>query len=282
MNVYFDTEFTGLEPGTELISIGMIAENGQRFYAEFSDFFKVQFQKLTWSMDSFAFVREYVLPNLWKANINQALENNYISIEKTKAGWLRNNMIVTDIPVMDSPLSVHYVYGTSDLIRLEIREWLESFQEPIQLISDVMHYDMVLFCNLFLGSFHIPDCVNAACYDISQLIADNFYIPLSITEEEYSTKIVPKRDHSIPLSERMKAAFDVNRERFVTDVLKEKFTPMGLNIRQDAMRNETDKLHYDPNKDIDPSDIKHNALSDAEVVKLIYEAITSMTPDEFC
>ncbi len=34
MNIYFDTEFTGLHKNTTLISIGMIAENGRTFYAE--------------------------------------------------------------------------------------------------------------------------------------------------------------------------------------------------------------------------------------------------------
>ena len=34
MNIFFDTEFTGLRKDTTLISIGMIAENGKTFYAE--------------------------------------------------------------------------------------------------------------------------------------------------------------------------------------------------------------------------------------------------------
>ena len=38
MKIFFDTEFTGLHKNTTLISIGMIAEDGKTFYAEFTDY----------------------------------------------------------------------------------------------------------------------------------------------------------------------------------------------------------------------------------------------------
>ena len=38
MKLYFDTEFTGLHKNTTLISVGLIAEDGQEFYAEFTDY----------------------------------------------------------------------------------------------------------------------------------------------------------------------------------------------------------------------------------------------------
>lgn len=38
MKVFFDTEFTGLHRLTTLISIGLIAENERKFYAEFTDY----------------------------------------------------------------------------------------------------------------------------------------------------------------------------------------------------------------------------------------------------
>lgn len=34
MNLYFDTEFTGLKKNTNLISVGIVAETGDKFYAE--------------------------------------------------------------------------------------------------------------------------------------------------------------------------------------------------------------------------------------------------------
>ena len=38
MNLYFDTEFTGLRKDTTLISIGIVSEDGRKFYAEFTDY----------------------------------------------------------------------------------------------------------------------------------------------------------------------------------------------------------------------------------------------------
>ena len=36
--LFFDTEFTGLHQNTTLISLGIVAESGQTFYAEFTDY----------------------------------------------------------------------------------------------------------------------------------------------------------------------------------------------------------------------------------------------------
>ena len=44
MKIFFDTEFTGLHKGTELISIGMVDEVGRTFYAEFNDYDKNQIE----------------------------------------------------------------------------------------------------------------------------------------------------------------------------------------------------------------------------------------------
>ena len=36
--LFFDAEFTGLRKDTTLISLGIVADNGKKFYAEFTDF----------------------------------------------------------------------------------------------------------------------------------------------------------------------------------------------------------------------------------------------------
>lgn len=56
MKVFLDTEFTNFI-NTDLISIGMVAENGLKFYAERSDYEKA------WCSD---FVKDVVLPQLGK------------------------------------------------------------------------------------------------------------------------------------------------------------------------------------------------------------------------
>ena len=42
MNIFFDTEFTGLNQNTTLISIGLVDENGDTFYAELTDYDETQ------------------------------------------------------------------------------------------------------------------------------------------------------------------------------------------------------------------------------------------------
>lgn len=42
MNVYLDTEFTGLHKTTSLISIGLISEDGKTFYAENREYNQAQ------------------------------------------------------------------------------------------------------------------------------------------------------------------------------------------------------------------------------------------------
>ena len=39
------------------------------------------------------------------------------------------------------------------------------------MVSDVCHYDMVLFIDLFGTAFDLPRCINPACHDINQDIA---------------------------------------------------------------------------------------------------------------
>ena len=40
--LFLDTEFTGLHQNTTLISLGIIDENGRKFYAEFYDYSRLQ------------------------------------------------------------------------------------------------------------------------------------------------------------------------------------------------------------------------------------------------
>lgn len=49
-------------------------------------------------------------------------------------------------------------------------DWLSQY-DNVELVSDVCHYDMVLFIDIFGSAFYIPDNVNPACHDINQDIA---------------------------------------------------------------------------------------------------------------
>ncbi len=137
MNIFFDTEFTGLHKNTTLISIGLVAEDGREFYAELTDYDKKQVNR---------WIDENVIANL--RNLQPLGKPN------SPAVWPPNCYC-----------------GNTKRIAIELRRWFAEFKEPVQLISDVCAFDWVLFCNLFGGAFEIPKAVSPAPVDINQMIA---------------------------------------------------------------------------------------------------------------
>lgn len=142
MNVYFDTEFTGLVPNTTLISIGCVAETGEKFYAEFTDYNKDLCDD---------WIKENVLANLLM-----------------EGGSIDGKIDDTGNPLFDNTF-----VGSSIFIKNILTKWLEivSKGERIQFVSDVCHYDFYLLVNqIFGGAFSLPDFVNPVCYDICQTL----------------------------------------------------------------------------------------------------------------
>ena len=117
--------------------------------------------------------------------------------------------------------------------------------EPIQLVSDVCHYDMYLLCNqVFGGAFNLPGLVNPVCYDICQDLsgynANDSWLQKMIDAGHRPTYSYPIAD-----SDSMELAFNTSRELWC-----QAFNDGKL-----------------------PEGAKHNALYDAEVIKMIYEGI---------
>ena len=162
MKVWFDTEFTGLHKNTTLISIGLVNEYDETFYAEFTDYDESQCDD---------WIKENVLNNLQFKNM-------------TSDRWAETFMVDEDRHTR--------VRGNKDFVRYNLELWLSRYSDEIQLISDVSHYDMVLFIDIWGGAFDIPDNVCASCHDINQDIA-RFY---DITESR---------------------AFDISREEIIKD-----------------------------------------------------------------
>lgn len=144
MKVFFDTEFTGLHPGTTLISIGCVAEDGRTFYAELTDF-NVK--------DCDEWIRENVIANL-----------SLISLTS-------NDAILGHSTSTDTSSDKMKLCGDTDIVREYLIEWLKPYSR-VELVSDVCYFDMVLFVGLFGHSFSLPDNVSASCHDINQDIAD--------------------------------------------------------------------------------------------------------------
>lgn len=141
-NLYFDTEFTGLHKDTTLVSIGIVAENEQRFYAEFSDYDESRCD-------------DWIKENVIKHTIlggNEALAK--------RLGEDNNTTVIL---------------GNKEDIQHELGEWLSQF-DSVQFVSDVCHYDMVLMIDIFGTAFDLPKNVSAVCHDINQDIAKHYGI----------------------------------------------------------------------------------------------------------
>ena len=135
MKLFFDTEFTGLQKDTTLISLGIVAENGACFYAKFTDYNKEQ--------------------------INNWIEENVIQ-NLTLTDELLANFYVTE------------VQGTKEEIKSYLIKWLEELgANYYELVSDVCHYDMVLFVDIFGTAFDLPEYISPCCYDIVQNFIKN-------------------------------------------------------------------------------------------------------------
>lgn len=187
MNVYFDTEFTGLVPYTTLISIGMIDENGAKFYAEFTDYNKNLCD---------IWIKENVLANLI---FKRALEDLRKAYADGNYDFFSEDLAAAGIA--DDNERNMFVRGSSDYIRDKLRMWIEEIPERVQLISDIGHYDMTLLCNLFGGAFELPKNVNPVCYDICQDFCMFKILKNGLSE-----------------SDIMKKSFDMPREEVLTEL----------------------------------------------------------------
>jgi len=108
-----------LHKNTTLISIGMVAENGQEFYAELNDYDKSQVDD--WLSDN-------VISNLYQGNSSMSTEQTAHCVE----------------------------------------QWLNQF-DSVEIWSDCLAYDWVLFNNLFGHAFNIPDNIYYIPFDICTL-----------------------------------------------------------------------------------------------------------------
>jgi len=148
--IFFDTEFTGLHQNTTLISIGLVSECGKTFYAEFTDYDVSQVD---------GWIQENVIGNLTIKKFDISADYNpYSDIVNLK--------------------------GNKETIRQALRHWLREFKK-VELWSDCLAYDWVLFCQLFGGAQKIPDNVSYIPLDISTLFKIKGINP-DINREEFS------------------------------------------------------------------------------------------------
>lgn len=142
----FDQEFTGLHQKTTLISLGIVSDCGKTFYCELNDYDKSQCDE---------WINKNVIANLFL----KEGDNDY-------------------------SLNRYRILGNKEEIKEALTIWLSQFEE-VEMWSDCLAYDWVLFCDIFGGAFNIPKNV----YYIPLDLATGFKIKgvdPDINREEYS------------------------------------------------------------------------------------------------
>lgn len=185
MKIFFDTEFTGLHKNTTLVSIGLVDEDGRTFYAEFSDFDECQCDD---------WIHENVIKHLKFANAPHSSP-------------------VTNIFENDWE-----VYGDKPYIREVLYDWLSKY-DTIELVSDVCHYDMVLFIDIWGGAFDIPSHVNPACHDINQDIA-RFYEISEIEAFDYSREQILENNKIKIEGDKHNSLYDAKVIKEIYNIIK--------------------------------------------------------------
>lgn len=135
MNLYYDSEFTGLHQHSTFISLAFIDDEGRAFYAEFTDYRQEQCD---------AWIQEHVLQH---------------------TRWLSQNEIKPQYYVEGQLTSC---LGDSKVIRDALINWLSPYAK-IEVWADCLAWDWVLFCQLFGGAFHIPSSIFYLPFDLVTL-----------------------------------------------------------------------------------------------------------------
>lgn len=167
MKMFFDLEFTRLSKNGMLVSIGCVSDTDFMFYGEVTDY-----------------------------DINQCeqwVKDNVIA--KLKLNDMENNTIK-----FSDGMKIKYVKGDKQFIAKEFDFWMQWMNpnynnDKFEFISDVCHYDFVLFIDLMTNggtALQLQKNISPVCHDINADIA-KFY---NISETK---------------------AFDVDREEIVRD-----------------------------------------------------------------
>lgn len=158
LRIFFDTEFTGLHQKTTLVSIGCVAEDGRQFYAELTDYDALQVDD---------WLRDNVLAHL--------------ALDKDEGFYAEE--------------TCRSLTGTRKVVALALRLWLASFGETIEMWSDCLAYDWVLFCELFGGALNVPKCVYYIPFDICTMLKIKDIDP-DVNREEFAGMTDKGRKHN--------------------------------------------------------------------------------------
>ena len=194
MVLFYDFEMTGLHKNTTPISLGIVSEDGKKFYAEFVDF---DFNQVN------DWITKNVLDNLFLKKLYPTVSPELL--EKQICEWKKDGYEISKLPCVATGLVMFEskrtkngfteVVGTRQWISESLIGWLSQFNK-IQFVSDVCHYDFVLLIDLLTNggtALDLPENISAVCHDLNMDIARHY----DVSDRE---------------------AFDMSREQIMFDV----------------------------------------------------------------
>ncbi len=131
--LFLDTEFTGLQQQSSLISLALVMDENHYFYAEFND------------------VDDSEISDCWSVNVIQKLRFN------DKASYI------------ESVGQQILMKGSIEQIRERLETWIAQFSD-VEIWADVLAYDWVLFCNLFGNAFQLPANILYIPFDMATVL----------------------------------------------------------------------------------------------------------------
>lgn len=169
--IFIDFEMTGLHKNTNPISIGLVSSCGKSFYAEFTDYDKSQ-------------IDDWLQKNV----IDRLLHTDKINVAiGSWEAWNSNKKMYENpferIIDKDADMSDFECIGATPMIRNRLEKWLAQF-EHIEMYSDCLAYDWVLFCDIWGHAFKIPKNIYYIPFDICTSFKDKGINP-DINREEF-------------------------------------------------------------------------------------------------
>lgn len=147
--LFFDCEFTGLHKKTTLMSIGIISECGKIFYAEMTDYDKDHIDD---------WLQEKIIENFILSNEDNKTP---LFIE-----WFRDNVsLFFEKSVTDETLDITLFQSNKEDLKIALTNWLDQF-ESVEVWSDYLSFNWVLFCDIFGGAFDVPQNIYYIPFDI--------------------------------------------------------------------------------------------------------------------
>lgn len=184
MKIFLDTEFTGLHQYTTLISIGIISEFGDTFYAEFADYDKNQVDN---------WIQENVINNL-------CLIGKY-----NDPTWFHLDNLDDNIHMS--------VSGNIKYIKMMLDEWFDvvldnNEENNIEIWSDCLSYDWVLFNQLYGNALNLPDFIYYIPFDICTFMKLAGVDPDISREEFIGNSVEGDKHNSLYDAKVIKACYD--------------------------------------------------------------------------